>query len=58
MLNIYKFILLILLVDKKHFIIIFLIDFNLYIIFYEVCLVYYFVVNNKGIKIINRFGYI
>ena len=51
----YKSILLILLVGKKHFIIIFLIDFNLYIVFDKASFIYYFVVDNKNIKIVNKF---
>ena len=50
--TIYKAITLILTIGKKY-LIIFLINFRLYKIFYNIRLVYYFVIDNKSIKIIN-----
>ena len=55
---IYKSIISILLVDKKHFIIIFSIDFNLYIVYCRARFVYRLVVNDKDIKIVNKTCYI
>ena len=50
----HRFILLILLVDKKYLIIIFSISFRLYIILCKAVLMHCLIVDNKNIKIINK----
>lgn len=43
-----------LLVDKNYLLTIFLIDFNLYIIFYKAKLIYCFIIDDRDIKMINK----